>query len=97
MILNMCDFVFGTMSLAKLSISSVCCIKINPNNLYILSLLGTPDETVWPNVTQLPDFKSSFPKWPHQSISNVLPHLGPEGTDLITVSYCLMPIYGNIY
>ncbi|WAR05302.1 CDK2-like protein [Mya arenaria] len=27
---------------------------------------GTPDETIWPNVTQLPDFKSSFPKWPQQ-------------------------------
>lgn len=50
----------------------------------IFRTLGTPDETVWPNVTQLPDFKSSFPKWPHQSISNVLPHLCQEGTDLIT-------------
>jgi cyclin-dependent kinase 2 len=47
---------------------------------------GTPDETVWPNVTQLPDFKSSFPKWPIQSVANVLPHLCPEGIDLITVS-----------
>ncbi|XP_060567332.1 cyclin-dependent kinase 2-like [Ruditapes philippinarum] len=50
----------------------------------IFRTLGTPDETVWPNVTQLPDFKSSFPKWPIQSVANVLPHLCPEGIDLIT-------------
>lgn len=50
----------------------------------IFRTLGTPDETVWPNVTQLPDFKSSFPKWPQQSVANVLPHLCPEGIDLIT-------------
>ena len=25
--------------------------------------LGTPDETVWPEATQLPDYKPEFPKW----------------------------------
>ena len=26
-------------------------------------LLGTPTDDVWPGVTQLPDFKDTFPKW----------------------------------
>merc|ERR1712112_482856 len=29
----------------------------------IFRTLGTPDESIWPGVTTLPDFKSSFPKW----------------------------------
>lgn len=27
-------------------------------------VLGTPNESTWPGVTSLPDFKSAFPKWP---------------------------------
>lgn len=50
----------------------------------IFRTLGTPDETNWPNVTKLPDYKSSFPKWPQQSVAIVLPHLCAEGIDLIT-------------
>lgn len=51
--------------------------------------LGTPDESVWPGVSQLPDYKSSFPKWPQQSISSIVPHLTGEGLDLMAVSYHL--------
>jgi len=29
----------------------------------IFRTLSTPDETKWPGVTQLPDFKAKFPKW----------------------------------
>jgi serine/threonine protein kinase len=29
----------------------------------IFRQFGTPDETTWKNVNQLPDFKDSFPKW----------------------------------
>lgn len=28
--------------------------------------MGTPNEKIWPGVTQLPDFRLSFPRWePH--------------------------------
>ena len=30
----------------------------------IFKTLGTPDDTVWPGVTGLPDFQAEFPKWP---------------------------------
>jgi cyclin-dependent kinase 2 len=36
----------------------------------IFRQFGTPDETNWKNIHQLPDFKPSFPKWERQ----VLPH-----------------------
>lgn len=38
----------------------------------IFKQLGTPNETVWPGVTHLPDFKAIFPKWepkePHAAV-----------------------------
>lgn len=33
----------------------------------IFRQFGTPDDTVWPNINQLPDFKESFPKWERQA------------------------------
>lgn len=34
----------------------------------IFQYMGTPDNIVWPGCTQLPDFKSSFPKWEPKSL-----------------------------
>lgn len=31
--------------------------------MYINRLLGTPNEDDWPNISLLPQFKSSFPKF----------------------------------
>lgn len=36
----------------------------------IFRQFGTPDETNWKNIQQLPDYKDSFPKWERQG----LPH-----------------------
>jgi cyclin-dependent kinase 2 len=36
----------------------------------IFRQFGTPDETVWKNISQLPDFKDSFPKWEKQQLPN---------------------------
>ena len=60
------------------------------NMKYMIS--GTPDETVWPGITQLPDYKSTFPKWPTQSISNNVPHLTEDGLDILEVRYCILSI-----
>ena len=48
------------------------------------SSMGTPDEEVWPGVTGLPDFKSTFPKWPRRAIARVCPTLDAVGADLLT-------------
>ncbi|KAK6181670.1 hypothetical protein SNE40_009480 [Patella caerulea] len=50
----------------------------------IFRTLGTPDETTWPGISQLPDFKTTFPRWPSQPIANVVTILAEEGKDLIT-------------
>ncbi|KAJ6660422.1 hypothetical protein lerEdw1_017846 [Lerista edwardsae] len=34
----------------------------------IFRTLGTPTESVWPGVTQLPDYKGNFPKWPRKEM-----------------------------
>lgn len=49
----------------------------------IFRMLGTPTEGTWPGVSQLPDFKPSFPKWPKQNISKCCPDLDAQGLDLL--------------
>ncbi|XP_070535924.1 cyclin-dependent kinase 2-like [Ptychodera flava] len=49
----------------------------------IFRTLGTPDESMWPGVSKLPDYKSTFPKWPTQDIAKVVPTLDKDGLDLL--------------
>ncbi|KAH9498192.1 Cyclin-dependent kinase 2 [Bulinus truncatus] len=49
----------------------------------IFRTLGTPDEITWPGVTSLPDYKSSFPKWPVKDVAILAPGLCSEGIDLL--------------
>lgn len=51
----------------------------------IFRTLGTPDETIWPGVTSLPDYKPSFPKWARQDLSKVAPLLDEDGRELLGV------------
>ncbi|KAJ4432163.1 Cyclin-dependent kinase 2, partial [Periplaneta americana] len=48
----------------------------------IFRTLGTPDEDVWPGVSSLPDYKSMFPRWEAQDMSEVVPMLDTVGKDL---------------
>ncbi|XP_028745546.2 cyclin-dependent kinase 3 [Peromyscus leucopus] len=49
----------------------------------IFRTLGTPSEATWPGVSQLSDYKSSFPKWTRKGLEEIMPRLGPEGKDLL--------------
>uniref|UniRef100_A0A9L0I8X6 cyclin-dependent kinase n=1 Tax=Equus asinus TaxID=9793 RepID=A0A9L0I8X6_EQUAS len=49
----------------------------------IFRTLGTPTEATWPGVTQLPDYKGSFPKWTRKRLEEIVPNLQPEGQDLL--------------
>lgn len=51
----------------------------------IFRTLGTPDEDVWPGVSNLPDYKRIFPRWEAQNVSEIVPMLDADGTDLLTV------------
>ncbi|KAK9236133.1 kinase-like domain-containing protein [Lipomyces kononenkoae] len=49
----------------------------------IFRLLGTPDEDMWPGVSLLPDFKTTFPQWSRKDIAKHIPALDQDGIDLL--------------
>jgi len=57
----------------------------------IFRLLGTPDEDIWPGVTSLPDYKTSFPKWSRKDIANSVPGLEPAGVELLEMMLAYDP------
>jgi len=48
-------------------------------------MLGTPDETIWPGVSQLPDYTSRFPRWEATNISDALTSFDDDAKDLLSV------------
>ena len=60
----------------------------------IFQKLGTPSEQVWPGVSELPDYKASFPKWPPRGwaqIRNTKQQVGTDGIDLLENLMCYDP------
>ena len=51
----------------------------------ICSFLGTPDESLWPGVTNLPNFNVTFPYWAPQSLEKAFTELDDKGIDLLYV------------
>ena len=49
------------------------------------SVLGTPDERIWPGVSELPDYKPTFPQWSPQPLASVVPRLDEDGYDVLQV------------
>ncbi|XP_058021935.1 cyclin-dependent kinase 3 isoform X2 [Ahaetulla prasina] len=49
----------------------------------IFRTLGTPTEPLWPGVTNLPDYKGNFPKWPRKDMKVIIPNLDQDGRDLL--------------
>ncbi|KIY43208.1 CMGC/CDK/CDC2 protein kinase [Fistulina hepatica ATCC 64428] len=52
----------------------------------IFRVLGTPNEETWPGVSNLPDYKATFPQWSRQDLAKVCPTLDPLGLDLLQKS-----------
>merc|ERR1719454_2141357 len=60
----------------------------------IFQKLGTPTEDMWPGLTELPDFKPTFPKWQPKgwaNIRNTLAQIGTTGIDLLEKLMCYNP------
>ena len=49
----------------------------------IFSILGTPNEEIWPGVSKLPDYKLTFPQWKHKSIKKYFKDFDEDGLDLM--------------
>ena len=49
----------------------------------IFRKLGTPKDANWPGVSQLPDFKPTFPRWQMNPLSKYVSNLDANGLDLL--------------
>ncbi|GBC05884.1 hypothetical protein RclHR1_00650003 [Rhizophagus clarus] len=49
----------------------------------IFSFLGTPNESLWPGVTNLPNFNVTFPYWAPMPFENIFIELDEKGIDLL--------------
>jgi len=49
----------------------------------IFRVLGTPDEHIWPGVSELPDYKPTFPQWSPQPLPSAIPRLDEDGYDVL--------------
>lgn len=52
----------------------------------IFKLCGTPNESLWPGCTSLPDYKSTFPQWSPKPLQEAIPLLqeDPLAVDLLS-------------
>lgn len=48
----------------------------------IFRTLGTPDENIWPGVSQLRDYTSMFPRWEPRCLDEVVPSFDSDAKDL---------------
>ncbi|KAF4622005.1 hypothetical protein D9613_009298 [Agrocybe pediades] len=55
----------------------------------IFRILGTPNEESWPGVSQLPDYKATFPQWSRQDLSRIVTTIDEAGLDMLkrTLTY----------
>lgn len=49
----------------------------------IFRTLGTPTEATWAGVSELPEYKATFPSWAPQPLKKVVPQLDNVGIDLL--------------
>eukprot|EP00494_Astrolonche_serrata_P024655 UN24914 len=49
----------------------------------IFKILGTPDDSVWSNVTKLPEYSQLFPQWKKQPFKNISNRFCKEAIDLL--------------
>jgi len=49
----------------------------------IFKVLGTPNEMMWPTITELPDWKQDFTQYTRQDLNAIVPSLNPLGVDLL--------------
>ncbi|XP_054732710.1 cyclin-dependent kinase 1 [Anastrepha obliqua] len=59
----------------------------------IFRILKTPTEETWPGVTTLPDYKSTFPCWSTNQLTNQLKNLNERGIDLIQKMLIYDPVH----
>ncbi|XP_046738554.1 cyclin-dependent kinase 1 [Diprion similis] len=59
----------------------------------IFRVLRTPTEEIWPGVTQLPDYKATFPNWTSNNLASQVKVIDEEGLDLLQAMLVYDPVY----
>ena len=49
--------------------------------------MGTPNDATWPGVSELPDYKPTFPQWSPQPLSTILSQMPQNGVEMLQVQY----------
>ncbi|CAH0384441.1 unnamed protein product [Bemisia tabaci] len=57
----------------------------------IFGILSTPNEQIWPKVSQLPDYKPTFPNWTTNILAQTVSKLDPVGLDLLQKTFIYDP------
>ena len=57
----------------------------------IFRVLGTPTEESWPGVTQLPDYKPTFPTWNKKNLTEVVTGMEPAALELLSTTLIYEP------
>jgi serine/threonine protein kinase len=58
----------------------------------IFQILGTPNDAIWKGINDLPDFKTSFPKWKKRDLASLATNLDTFGVDLLEKMIALDPL-----
>lgn len=59
----------------------------------IFRVLRTPTEEIWPGVTQLPDYKATFPNWKSNNLASQVKVIDKKGLDLLQAMLVYDPIH----
>ena len=87
----------GAITVASLYTDACTCIIPHTQSLFlfpqgdseidqlfrIFRILKTPTEETWPGVSELPDFKASFPSWSNYCLDTTVHRLDAVGIDLL--------------
>lgn len=60
-------------------------------------ILGTPNESTWPGVSQLADFKPTFPQWDGVDLAEAVHEIDTLGVELLHVRSPLDPHASSTY
>jgi len=56
---------------------------------FFTRILTTPNEESWPGVSDLPDYKPTFPQWRTSNLQKSVSTMDKNGLDLLEVSILL--------
>lgn len=74
------------------------CNVRNSNFAYIFRIMSTPTEETWEGVSQLPDFKKSFPHWTEDGLGKILSnYMDPQGLRILRVRICRLKVSHIVY